>query len=210
MLIVGAKGFAKEVLEICYQNNDLKQLAFYDDLNKETPDVLFNTFPVIKSITAAEEYIKNTDSRFTLGVGNPKIRESLYTKFQELGGGFTETISPKAEIGHFGIEMGAGCNILSNTVISNQVRIGKGVLVYFGSIITHDVTVGDFVEIAPGATLLGRCSIGKGTHIGSNATVLPDVKVGSHVVIAAGAVVTKDVPDNCMVAGVPATIKKQL
>lgn len=27
MLIIGAKGFAKEVLEICHQNNDLQNLA---------------------------------------------------------------------------------------------------------------------------------------------------------------------------------------
>ena len=32
--------------------------------------------------------------------------------------------------------------------------------------------------------------------------------IGNNVTIAAGSVVTKDVPDNCMVAGIPAIIKK--
>lgn len=209
MLIVGAKGFAKEVLEICHQNNELENLFFYDDINTDAPDILFNKFPIIKNIFEAEDFIKNTDNRFTIGVGGAKIRKDLYNKFKSLGGCFTETISKKAEIGYFGTTIGQGCNILSNTVISNQVQIGKGVIVYFGSIITHDVIIGDFVEIAPNVTLLGRCSIGKETHIGSNATILPDVNVGEHVVIAAGAVVTKDVPNNCMVAGIPAVIKKQ-
>ncbi|WP_339610783.1 acetyltransferase [uncultured Planktosalinus sp.] len=209
MLIVGAKGFAKEVLEVCYENDKLDHLVFYDDIHKDAPDFLYNTFPVLKSFEEAKDYFKNTDNHFTLGVGNPKIRETLYLRFKELGGKFIETISPKAEIGHFGTQIGEGCNILSNVIISNQVKIGKGVLVYFGSIITHDVIIEDFAEIAPGVTLLGRCIIGKRTFVGSNATILPDVVIGENVVIAAGAVVTKDVPDNCMVAGIPALLKKQ-
>jgi len=32
------------------------------------------------------------------------------------------------------------------------------------------------------------------------------VTIGNNVVIAAGAVVTKDVPDNCVVGGVPAKV----
>lgn len=53
-------------------------------------------------------------------------------------------------------------------------------------------------------------SIGKDVWIGAGAIILPGVKIGNGVVVAAGAVVNKDVPDNVMVAGVPATIKKNL
>ena len=35
-----------------------------------------------------------------------------------------------------------------------------------------------------------------------------NITIGDNVVIAAGAVVVKNVPDNCMVAGNPAHIKK--
>lgn len=52
--------------------------------------------------------------------------------------------------------------------------------------------------------------IGDDVWIGGNCTILPDVTIGNNVVIAAGAVVTKDVPDNCVVAGVPAAIVKSL
>ena len=46
--------------------------------------------------------------------------------------------------------------------------------------------------------------IGNDVWIGGNCTILPGVKIGNNVVVAAGAVVTKDVPDNCVVGGVPA------
>lgn len=46
--------------------------------------------------------------------------------------------------------------------------------------------------------------VGNNVWIGGNVTVLPGVTIGNNVVIAAGAVVTKDVPDNCMVGGIPA------
>ena len=50
MLIVGAKGFAKEVLEICHQNNELENLVFYDDVNDDVNGLLFDKFPILKSI----------------------------------------------------------------------------------------------------------------------------------------------------------------
>lgn len=52
--------------------------------------------------------------------------------------------------------------------------------------------------------------IGDDVWIGGNCTILPGVTIGNNVVIAAGAVVTKDVPDNCVVAGVPAKVVKKL
>ena len=52
--------------------------------------------------------------------------------------------------------------------------------------------------------------IGDNVWIGANAVILPGVKIGNGVVVAAGSVVNCDVPDNVMVAGVPARIKKQL
>ena len=47
-------------------------------------------------------------------------------------------------------------------------------------------------------------TIGNDVWIGGNVTILPGVTIGNNVVVAAGAVVTKDIPDNCVVAGVPA------
>ena len=48
MLIVGAKGFAKEVLEVLYQNEYKKDIAFYDDVNSDVNDtcLISNISPI--------------------------------------------------------------------------------------------------------------------------------------------------------------------
>lgn len=210
MLIVGAKGFAKEVLEVLHQNNETDNLVFYDDVNDDAPEDLYGQFKILKNTNEAEAYFKAVDNRFTIGIGNPILRKKIFEKFLALGGVFSSTISPKANIGSFDIRIGNGCNILANSIFSNSVIIGKGCIVYYNSIITHDCIIGNFVEISPSVTLLGRCFIGSFSQIGSNATILPDVKIGKNVIVGAGSVVTKDIPDNCVVVGIPAKIIKEL
>jgi acetyltransferase-like isoleucine patch superfamily enzyme len=52
--------------------------------------------------------------------------------------------------------------------------------------------------------------IKRNAWIGAGATILPGVTIGENAIVAAGAVVTKDVPDNSVVAGVPAKIVKSI
>lgn len=52
--------------------------------------------------------------------------------------------------------------------------------------------------------------IGNNVWIGGGVNILSGVTVGNNVVIGAGAVVAKDIPDNCVVAGVPAKIIKRV
>jgi len=51
--------------------------------------------------------------------------------------------------------------------------------------------------------------IGDNVYISSGAKIIGPIRVGSNCVIGANAVVTKDVPDNCIVAGVPAVVIKE-
>lgn len=208
MIIVGAKGFAKEVLEILHQNNQLEGLAFYDDVNHDLPDLLYNQFPILKNEIQVKEHFQNFGNDFTIGIGGPFLRKAMQEKFEALGGKVQSTVSQFSDRGSYGVRIGQGSNILSGAILSNDVSIGLANIIYYHAIITHDVITGDYVEISPGAKLLGRCSIGDFSSIGCNAVVLPDVKVGKNVTIGAGAVVTKDLPDNCVAVGIPAKIIK--
>jgi acetyltransferase-like isoleucine patch superfamily enzyme len=52
-------------------------------------------------------------------------------------------------------------------------------------------------------------TIGAGSWLGAGVIVLPGARIGRNVVIAAGSVVRGEVPDHCVVAGVPAKIVRE-
>lgn len=82
-----------------------------------------------------------------------------------------------------------------STIITAQ-SIGENVW------INQQVTIGHKGEKSP--------IIGNNVRIACGAKVLGDVRIGNNVIIGANAVVVKDVPDNCVVGGVPAKILKKL
>ncbi len=111
--------------------------------------------------------------------------------------------------------------------IGDRCTLGKGI-----GIVGHeridigdDIWTGHYVYItdqnhgfedldAPIGTQMWRndpVSIGAGSWLGHGAIVLPGAHIGRHVAVAAGAVVTAgDYPDNCVLAGVPARVVRQL
>lgn len=85
---------------------------------------------------------------------------------------------------------GGGCRI-GVLKAGNYCGFNAGVLIGANGSEDCRPTLGDYVSFGPGAKAFGRISI------------------GSNVFVAANAVVTKDVPDNCIVGGIPAKIIKE-
>jgi acetyltransferase-like isoleucine patch superfamily enzyme len=110
----------------------------------------------------------------------------------------------------FGKNITFGKNVFFNTGCSFQDR--GGISIGNGSMIGMNVTI---ATLNHGLTLETRnitypspVIIGENVWIGSSSTILPGVTIGDNSVVAAGAVVTKDVPENTVVAGVPAKVIK--
>jgi sugar O-acyltransferase (sialic acid O-acetyltransferase NeuD family) len=205
MVIIGAKGFAKEILEIIYCDSH-RTICFFDNISPDMPDHLYGEFPVLKDFEMLKNHFLSVSPDFVLGIGGTAKRHELYKKIVLLGGKEKTVIAKSAQVGHFGTTVGRGCCILNGSIITNDVFMDTGVIINKHVSVSHDVCIGMFSEISPGARILGRVKVGNFTSIGSNAVVLPDIVIGSHCKVGAGAVVTKDVEDCTTVAGVPAQI----
>lgn len=116
------------------------------------------------------------------------------------------------------IVIGSNCSIGEYNHISaiNSITIGSGLLTGRFVIIT-DNNHGEFsleeAECPPGCRRLkskGDIAIGNNVWIGDKASILGGVHIGDNVIVAANSVVTKNVPDNCVVAGIPAKVIKRL
>lgn len=211
MIIVGAKGFAKEILQIISVELGLadEEIVFFDNVNKDIPKMLFNRFQNLTSEKEVHSFLNGTsDKRFVLGLGDPKYREFLFKKFVALGAEPYTVISKNAEIGSFDVCLGKGVSVMSGTIITNDIRIGDGVLINLNCTIGHDTVIGDFVEISPDVNVSGCCTLGKRAMIGTSAVLTPNVTIGENAVIGAGAVVLNDVADFGVAVGAPARVIK--
>lgn len=122
-----------------------------------------------------------------------------------------EHYEPEIIIGNH-CSIGEYCHI---TAI-NKIAIGDGLLtgrfVYIGDNAHGGMSIEE-AEITPTQRNLvskGEIKIGRNVWIGDKVSIFGGVTIGDNVIIGAGSIVTHDIPSNCMAAGMPAKIVKQL
>ena len=181
-------------------------------------------------------YIKKAYTKFEEFYVNHFLRPQLAS----LGEGFTFMRPWHVEIFGAPIELGNYVNVVASSdkmvrlaIWSEQpdkgrIKIGDYCLICPGVRIgsAHEINVGDNCMIASNAyvtdsdwhDIYNRISIGKtapinienNVWIGDSAIVCKGVRIGENSIVGAGAVVVDNIPANCVAAGNPARVVKQL
>lgn len=114
--------------------------------------------------------------------------------------------------------IGDNAVIMMGAVINIGAEIGEGTMVDMNAVVGARGKLGKNVHLGAGAVVAGvleppsksPCEIGDNVLIGANAVILEGVKIGANSVVAAGSVVVEDIPENVVVAGIPAKIIKKV
>ena len=209
-VILGAGGLAREVYWIfCDVNSksggEWEVLGFIDESPSNWGQSLCD-IPVLGDFQWFETTNKN-ELRVICGIGSPEAKKYMVGKARRMGLSFCTIIHPSVQLSTY-VEIGVGTVITAGCILTTQIKIGNHVYLNLDTTVGHDVIMEDFVNVNPGCHISGNVTLREGAELGTGAVVLQGITIGKWSVVGAGAVVIKDIPDNVVVAGVPAKIIK--
>jgi len=124
---------------------------------------------------------------------------------------YNQKFTPKITIGdNCGIGERAHITAINCISIGNGVLLGKDVLITDNS---HGDNSYHQLNTPPNERPLfskGEVVIEDNVWIGEKASILPGIRIGKGTIVAACSVVTKNVPENCIVAGIPAVVVRKI
>lgn len=207
VIIFGAKGIAKDALEI-FQSNEIVVYGFLDD-DKMLHDSAIGEIPVLGD-TEDHGYLKLIGQKCEsfIATDDNKLRKELVKYLNEKRKVMPTnavhkqaTIAPSATIGH-------GNFINARVVIGAEVEIGQHCIIHTGAIIESGAKLGDYVQIGAGTVINSGVKVENGAFIGSGANIVGSITIGKDARVGAGSVVIQEVKKGETVFGNPAASVK--
>lgn len=205
IVIVGAGGFGREVKMIIDRINNLKPtyniLGFYDDDQSYKNEIHgLSILGTIANLLEEKETIA-----VVFGIGIPDIKTKIYKQLiTNKNLSFPNIIDPSAIIGEDSVNVGKGCVICAQVVITCDVEIKDFVTLNLSCTVGHDAKIDSFSSFMPSVNVSGEVHIDSKVYVGTGAKILNQINIGTQTIIGAGAVVSKSLPAHCTAVGIPA------
>ena len=198
IIIIGAGGHAKSLINLIASTNEFKILGLIDNSisSKKILD-----YPILGTEKDLIKYFKKGVRYCSIGTGqikNPYKRIRLFNLVKKIGFKIPTIISKKSECFKSN-KIGEGTQIFHNTLINSNVKIGYNCIINSGSIIEHDVEISNNCHISTGAIINGGVKISENTFIGSGAIIKNNIKIGKNCIIGMGILVKKKIDNKKMI-----------
>ena len=205
VVIIGAGGHAKVIVDILQQNEEYEIVGLVDVKGTEgfwgIPYVGDdNDLPIIK---------KDYGVKYAFAaIGNSKVRERVTKHALESGYEMINVISKDSIISQYA-HLGIGIVVMPGAIINAEAEIGDGCIINTNASVDHEVKIGMYSHVAPGGAISGKTIIGNHCFLGTGSRVIDGISIGNNTIIGAGATVVKDIESSVVAVGVPARVIKK-
>lgn len=200
IIIYGAGGHAKSVMEMVSQMGNFQVMGIIDD-NAALTGTSVLGIPVLGTRDVLLQLVGQGIHLAANGVGGI-VDVGVRIKLFELlaGSGFTfpalrhprATVEPSARISD-------GVQIFANAYVGSEAILRERCMINTGAVVSHDCEVGAYTHIAPGALLAGHVQVGERALVGMGVTTIIGLKIGAGARIGNGAILLADVPNKAIV-----------
>jgi sugar O-acyltransferase (sialic acid O-acetyltransferase NeuD family) len=198
LIIIGASGHGKVIVDIAQKINKWENIFFLDD-DVSIKEIM--GMKVVGTIPDAEKYRDNT--QFIVAIGNNKIRKRVQEELAIKKCKIVSLIHPDAVIGS-DVEIGTGTVVMAGVVINAGSQIGNGCIINTSSSLDHENIIGDYVHVSPGAHLAGAVRVSEGCWLGIGSLISNNITICENCIIGAGAVIVSDIVESGKYVGIPA------
>lgn len=200
LLIWGAGGHGKVVLDVARGAGCFEHIAFLDD-DRTRSGLGFCGCPLLGG---PEELKRFPGTACVVAIGDNRTRARCFRRVLECGLSPATLVHPAAVIAP-SASIGRGTVIMPGAIVNAGAVIGENCIINSAAVVEHDCNIGAHSHISPRVVLGGGVSVGRLAHVGIGAVVLPGATVGEESIVGGGAVVLREAPARCTVVGVPAS-----
>ncbi len=194
LIIIGAGGHAKSVIDILESMNEYKILGLVDNAFELGSEVL--GYKVIGNDLDLEK-LKSLSKFAFIAIGqikNPFPRFETYQKLKKLDFDLPTVISPSSIISDKS-EIGDGTIVMNGAIINAGAKVGSNCIINSGAIIEHDASIGDNTHISTNSVINGSASVGNNSFVGSGSIIRNNISIGNECIISMGSIIYKNISD---------------